>query len=100
MYLMSLMQMLFDQAGMCRLRLIPLGKILHFGLMIPLTQPPLLLVGKVGKVVGWGMAWALLSALFPMHAPFTLTTAFSHKENPKKLSGFNWPSKFRGRLGH
>ena len=92
---MFLMQMLFDQAGMCRLRLLlPLGKILHFGLMIPLTQPPLLLVGKVGKVVGWGMA-----RVFLRHAPFTLTTAFSQQENPKKLRGINWPSKFRGRLG-
>ena len=83
---MFLMLMLFDQAG------IPLGNLLHVGLMSP--SIPLLLVGKVGKVVGWGMA-----RVFQRHTPFTLTTAFSHQGNSKKNRGTYWPSKFVGRLG-
>ena len=91
--------MFFSQAGMSRLRLLPLSKLLHFGLMILLTQSPPLLVGKVGKAVGWGMTRVLLSALFPRHTPFTLITVFSHKGNLTKALGLTWLSKFRGQLG-
>ena len=83
---MFLMLMLFDQAG------IPLGNLLHVGLMSP--SIPLLLVGKVGEVVGWGMAW-----VFQRHTPSTLTTACSHRGNTVKSKGTFWLPKFARRLG-